>query len=130
MSLESLDFVYMPSRDPAAELDWFEQTLGAEVVFAIERFGTRVAMLRAPGGGTPWLLAGHLHGERPILVFRVSSLEEAARELAAAGATVSAEFGIPHGPVREVEAPGGHRIAIYELTRPEVAERLQGRRDW
>ena len=129
MRLESLDFVYMPSRDPAAEIEWFETTLGAEVVFAIEAFGTRVAMLRA-GEGTPFLLAGHLEGERPVLVFRVESLDAATAELREAGATVSEEFGIPHGPVREVVAPGGHRIAIYELTRPEAAERFQGRRDW
>jgi len=129
VKLESLDFIYMPSPDPAAELSWFVATLGAEVVFAIEAFGTRVAMLRA-GAGPPFLLAGHLDGERPILVFRVESLDAAASELEAAGATVSEEFGIPHGPVREVEAPGGHRLAIYELTRPETAAHLQGRRDW
>jgi hypothetical protein len=58
VKLESLDFVYMPSADPAAELEWFEKTLGAEVVFAIE------------------------------------------------------PFGIPHGPIREIEAEGGHRLAV------------------
>jgi hypothetical protein len=129
VKLESLDFIYMPSRDPAAELEWFEKTLDAEVVFAIEAFGTRVAMLQ-PAAGPGVLLAGHLGGERPILVFRVESLDAAAAELEAAGAIVSEEFGIPHGPIREVEAPGGHRLAIYQLTRPEVPERFRGRRDW
>jgi hypothetical protein len=129
VTLESLDFIYMPSRDPAAELDWFATTLGAEVVFAIEAFGTRVAMLQ-PATGPAMLLAGHLEGERPIFVFRVASLDAATNELQAAGATVSEEFGIPHGPVREIEAPGGHRLAIYELTRPETAKGLRGRRDW
>jgi hypothetical protein len=76
------------------------------------------------------LLAGHLEGERPVLVFRVASLSAAVSELHAAGATVSPEFGIPHGPVREIEVPGGQRIAIYELTRPETAERIEGRRDF
>jgi hypothetical protein len=76
------------------------------------------------------LLAGHLAGERPVLVFRVASLDAAAAELEAAGADVSEEFGIPHGPIREINAPGGHRLAIYELTRPERAESLVGRRDF
>jgi catechol 2,3-dioxygenase-like lactoylglutathione lyase family enzyme len=129
MKFDSLDFLYMPSSDPAAELEWFETVLGAEVVFAIEAFGTRVAMLQ-PAAGPAVLLAGHLEGERPVLVFRVESLDAAAAELEAAGATVSAEFGIPHGPVREIEAPGGHRLAVYELTRPGAAEHLAGRRDW
>ena len=48
----------------------------------------------------------------------------------AAGAKVSSEFGIPHGPIREIEAEGGHGLAISELTRPEVPERFRGRRDW
>jgi hypothetical protein len=129
VKLESLDFIYMPSRDPTAELDWFETTLGVEVVFAIERFGTRVAMVQ-PAAGPAVLLAGHLEGERPVLVFRVESLDAAAAEAEAAGAEVSEEFGIPHGPIREIDAPGGHRLAIYELTRPEIVERITGRRDW
>jgi hypothetical protein len=130
VNLESLDFLYMPSRDPAAELEWFEQTLGAEVVFAIEAFGTRVAMLQPAAGPPAVLLAGHLEGERPILVFRVASMADALAELEAAGGSAGPEFGIPHGPVREIDAPGGHRLAIYELTRPGAAEDLAGRRDY
>jgi hypothetical protein len=130
VKLESLDFLYMPSRDPAAELGWFEATLGAEVVFAIEAFGTRVAMLQLTPGPPAILLAGHLEGERPVLVFRVESIEAAVAELEAAGGSAGPEFGIPHGPVREVETPGGQRLAVYELTRPETAEHLAGRRDY
>jgi hypothetical protein len=128
MKLESLEFIYMPSADPLRDLRWFEETLGAEVVFAIERFGTRVAMVR-PAAGPAILLAGHLKGQ-PILVFRVESLDEATRELEAAGATVSGEFGIPPGEIREVDAPGGQRLAIYEETRPERIAGMTGRRDW
>ena len=128
MRLESLDFVYMPSREPAAELEWFEQTLGAEVVFAIERFGTRVAMVR-PATGPAILLAGHLQGQ-PILVYRVESIAAARSELEAAGAVVSEEFEIPPGSICEVDAPGGQRLAIYEETRPERIAGIKGRRDW
>jgi hypothetical protein len=128
VKLESLEFIYMPSADPARDLEWFETTLGAEVVFAIERFGTRVAMVR-PASGPAILLAGHLKGD-PILVFRVESLQDATRELEAAGATVSGEFGIPPGEIREVEAPGGQRLAIYEETRPDRIAAMTGRRDW
>jgi hypothetical protein len=130
VKLESLDFVYMPSRDPAAELEHFEKTLGAEVVFAIEAFGTRVAMLQLTPEPPALLLAGHLHGERPVLVFRVASLDAAVAELEAAGSSAGPEFGIPHGEVRELELPGGQRLAIYELTRPERAKSLAGRRDF
>jgi hypothetical protein len=130
VKLESLDFIYMPSPDPAAELEYFHDVLGAEVVFAIEAYGTKVAMARMTDGPPALLFAGHLEGERPVLVFRVASMEDAVAELEGQGGKAGHEFGIPHGPVRELELPGGHRVAIYELTRPGAAEHLQGRRDF
>jgi hypothetical protein len=130
VKLESLDFIYMPSTDPAADLEHFEKTLGAEVLFAIEAFGTRVAMVQLTPDPPALLLAGHLHGERPVLVFQVASLDSAVADLEAAGGSAGPEFGIPHGEVRELEMPGGQRIAIYELTRPERAKSLAGRRDF
>jgi hypothetical protein len=130
MKLESLDFVYMPSRDPAAELGHFEKVLGAEVAFAIEAYGTRVAMLRLAANPPALLLAGHLEGERPVLVYRVESLGEAVAQLEEAGGGAGPELGIPHGPIREIELPGGHRLALYELTRPGAAAHLEGRRDF
>jgi hypothetical protein len=120
----------MPSRDPAADLRYFSEALGAEVVFAIEAFDTRVAMIRLGEESPPLLLAGHLDGERPILVYRVSDLEAASAELRDGGCDVTEPFGIPHGPCAEVSSPGGHRLAIYQLTRPEARERLAGRRDF
>jgi hypothetical protein len=32
--------------------------------------------------------------------------------------------------VRSFEGPGGHRLAIYELTRPGVIETFAGRREF
>jgi hypothetical protein len=130
MAFESLDFVYMPSRDVAAELEHFEQALGGEVVFAIEAFGTRVAMVRLAGAPPDLLLAGHLEGERPILVHRVADLDAAVEELRASGAEIGERFGFPFGPGCTLTAPGGHRLAIYERTRPQAAEHLTGRRDF
>ena len=130
MKLESLDFVYMPSRDPAAELAQIEEQLGWAVAFAIEAFGTRVAMLRPTEQPPAFLLAGHLHSDRPVLVYRVDSLQAAVAELEAAGLDPGPELGIPHGPMHEFELEGGHRLAIYELTRPGAAAHLEGRRDF
>ncbi|HLY47850.1 MAG TPA: hypothetical protein VKR21_01525 [Solirubrobacteraceae bacterium] len=127
---ESLDFVYLPSRDAAAELARFTEGLGAEPVFAIEAFGTRVAMVRLTDDPPALLLAEHLAGEQPVLVFRVSDLERTVDELAGRGVEIRARFGIPHGPGVELATPGPQRIALYELTRPEASQRLAGRRDF
>ena len=127
---ERLDFLYMPSADVAADVDHFTSVLGADLVFAIEAFGTRVAMVRLAGEPPDLLLAGHLGGEQPVLVYRVADLERAMEDLEARGWDPEPRFGIPHGPCCAFRTPGGQRLAIYELTRPETAERLVGRRDF
>jgi hypothetical protein len=128
--LEHLDFLYMPSRDVARDLAYYTDTLGGQVVFAIEAFGTRVAEVRLTGGGPRLLLAEHLEGEAPVLVFRASDLDAALEELERRGVEVEARFGIPHGPGATLRTPGGQRLALYELTRPEADKRLAGRRDF
>jgi hypothetical protein len=74
---EQLDFVYQPSRDVAADVQHYTDSLGAEFVFAVERFGTRVAMVRLTPGSPGLVLAEHLHGDQAILIFRVADLEVA-----------------------------------------------------
>jgi hypothetical protein len=127
---ERLDFLYVPSSDVAAELDYLVNVIGGMLVFAIEAFGARVAMVRLSDEPPDLLLADHLEGERPIFVYRVGDLDRAVERLTARGWEPAPRFGIPHGPCCAFELPGGHRIAIYELTRPEAAERLSGRRDF
>ena len=128
--LGSLDFIYMPSPDAAADVAHFEGQIGAELVFAIERFGTRVAMVRLGEGSPALLFAEHLEGERPVLVYRVSDLEAATRELREAGTELGEEFEIPPGRIRKIELPGGNPIAIYEETRVERLASIRGRRDF
>ena len=127
---DRLDFVYLPSRDVAADLIHFSRRLGAELVFAIEAFGTRVAMVRLDPYPPALLLAGHLDGDQPILVYRVAELERTITELRRREVEVAMRFEIPHGPGAELTNPGPQRIALYQLTRPEVGERLGGRRDF
>jgi hypothetical protein len=127
---EQLDFVYLPSRDVAADVVHFTTALGGELVFAIEAFETRVAMVRLTPDGPAALLAEHLSGDQPVLVHRVPDLDRAVAELEQRGVNVAARFEIPHGPAVELVCPGPQRIALYEITRPENATRLVGRRDF
>jgi hypothetical protein len=127
---ERLDFVYLPSRDVAADLEHFTAGVGADLVFAIEAFGTRVAMVQLTPDPPALLLAGHLEGDLPVLVHRVADLELAIAELHRRSVEIGARFEIPHGPGVEVVSPGPQRLALYQLTRPDAAERLVGRRDF
>jgi len=125
-----LDFLYCPSDDVAAEASYFTDVLGGEVVFAIESGGTRVAAVRLTGGPPLLLLADHVEGDRPILVYRVDDLAGSLAELQSRGWQRAATFEIPHGPCCSFRTAGGHRIALYQLTRPEVAAHFEGRRDF
>jgi catechol 2,3-dioxygenase-like lactoylglutathione lyase family enzyme len=127
--IESFDFLYMPSPDVAKDIAYYRDVLGAELVFAIEAFGTRVAQVELCDGPR-LMLAGHLEGEAPVLVHRVADLDSTLEQLERDGATIEARFGIPHGPCASLRSPGGQRLALYELTRPEATERLAGRIDF
>jgi hypothetical protein len=130
VELEELEFIYLPSTDVASELERYVEELGAEVVWAIERFGTRVAQLRLTEDGPRLLLAQHLHGEQPVLIYRVPDLAAAEATLTARGATVGERFGFPDGEAVEIDLPGPQRIAVFERTRPERAASIVGRRDF
>ncbi len=127
---EQLDFVYTPSDDVARDMAYFTDVLGARLVFAIDAMGIKVAMVELAEGPPRIILAGHLEGERPILVYRVARLADTMKDLESRGWRSEGTFEIPHGPCCSFHAPGGHRIAIYELKRPEVAEHFEGRRDF
>jgi hypothetical protein len=127
---DRLDFVYLPSRNVAADLEHFTRGLGAEVVFAIQAFGTRVAMVRMAPDPPPLLLAGHLPGDQPVLIYRVENLDQALAELRHRQVELGLEFEIPHGRGAEITNPGPQRVALYERTRPEADKRLAGRRDF
>jgi hypothetical protein len=130
MAFQSLDFVYMPSTDVAADMAYFTDVLGGRLIFAVEGMGTRVAMVELTEAPPRVLLAGHLEGDQPVLVYRVADLEQAMQELVARGWQRESTFEIPHGPVCPFRTPGGHRLAIYQLVRPEVGEHFEGRRDF
>ena len=126
---EHLDFVYTPSADVAADLRYFTEVIGGRPVFSVEGMGTRVAMVDLTGGPPYVLFSGHLHGERPVLVYRVTNLREAMSALVKRGWEREGTFEIPHGPICSFVTPGGHRIAIYQLTRPEAGAHFEGRFD-
>ena len=127
---QQLDFVYTPSRDVAADLAYFAEVLGGRVVFAVEAMGTRVAAIQLTEGPPLVLLADHVEGDRPILVYRVADLGAALVELVARGWQRQHTLEIPQGPCCSLRTPGGHRVALYQLTRPEVASHFDGRRDF
>lgn len=87
-------------------------------------------MVGLTADGPRLLLAEHLEGDQPILVFRVHDLDAATAELQGRGVALGSHFEMPYGVGVEVSTPGPQRIAVYERTRPERGEGLAGRKDF
>jgi len=125
-----LDYLYTPSSDVARDMKYFVDVLGAELGFSIEGMGARVAMLRLTSGPPHVLLTDHLEGDRAIAIYRVADLDSTLRDLKKRGWKKAHSLEIPMGPCCSFIIPGGHRVAVYELSRPQVLEHFLGRRDF
>jgi hypothetical protein len=129
MTLGSLDYLYTPSGDVAADLRYLVDVLGAEEVFAIEDGGIKVAMVSF-GSPPAILITDHLEGDRPIHLFAVEDLVAARAELEGRGWSPERSVDLPPGPAITFRTPGGLRLAIYEPSRRFVVESFRGRRDF
>jgi len=125
-----LDYLYTPSSDVAADARYFTEVLGGKLVFSVEGMGARVAKIELTDGPPYVLLTDHLDSDRPIYIYRVHDLDKSMRELKKRGWKKTQTLEIPMGPCCSFATPSGHRIAIYELTRPEVAKHFDGRFDF
>jgi hypothetical protein len=126
----SLDFVYAPSVDVVADARWFTDVLGAELVFAIESSGIRVALVRLGSDAPPILLTDHLPDARPVFIYRVDDLAATTADLEDRGWSPERTIELPPGACTTFLAPGGLRLAIYERSRPGVMDSFTRRRDF
>ena len=123
----SLDFLYVPSRPPGPVVAYYTDVLGGTLMFRIKEMGTEVAAVKLSDVGPLVLLAEHLEGSLPILIYRVENLQRAMGEMERRKWKRGEVFEIPQGPCCTFRAEGGQRLAIYELTRAGVIEHFMGR---
>jgi hypothetical protein len=125
----SLDFLYVPSKPPGPVVAYYTGVLGGTLQFRVKAMGTEVAAVKLSEEGPLVLLAEHLEGVQPILIYRVGKLRDAMRELERRNWKRGEVFDIPHGPCCTFTAEGGQRLAIYELARPDANTYFLGRFD-
>jgi hypothetical protein len=83
---------------------FFIDVVGGRLGFAVEGMGARVAMVVLANGPPHLLLADHLEGDRPILVYRVPNLRKAIADLKKRGLKKQHEVELPMGPA--TSSPG------------------------
>jgi hypothetical protein len=130
LPFEQLDYLYTPSHDVAEDVRYFTEVLGGRLGFAVEGMGARVALVELTSGPPHVLLTDHLEDDRPIYIYRVDNLRKATAGLKKRGLKKQQSLEIPMGPCSSFATPGGHRIALYELARPDVLEHFMGRKDF
>jgi hypothetical protein len=119
----------VPTADVDSTARHYVEALGADLRWKVRGMGTVVACLTVAGEGPAILLSGHLHGEVPVLIYRVADYAATVAALRAGGVEGLHELEIPHGPCASFRAAGGQRVAVYELVRPEAARFFEGRID-
>ena len=130
LPFSQLDYLYIPSTDVSADARYFADVLGGKLLFAIEDGDTRAAMVEMAPGPPRLIFTDHLEGDRAIMIFRVPKLSAALKTLAARGWEKEGTFEIPQGPCCSFVTPKGQRVALYQLTRPQVEEHFLGRFDF
>jgi hypothetical protein len=130
MAIDALDVLYVPSRDVEADIRFYRDTLGGRVIFAIEAMGTRVAEVALAPEGPRVILAEHLPGDAPILLHRVSDLDQTLAVLGTRGLRLEARVELPLGPCATFRSPGGQRLGLYQLTRAQVDNQFAGCADF
>ncbi|OGS60408.1 MAG: hypothetical protein A3K59_10775 [Euryarchaeota archaeon RBG_19FT_COMBO_69_17] len=118
LPFESLEYVYLGSRDFKRDLAYYRDVLGGEVMWNLEGFGAHVAAVRL-GRGPLVLLADHRPAPSTIHLFAVRDLRGTAKALRRRGwKSEGRAFEIPNGPCLVFEDPSGNRFGIFEDVRP------------
>ena len=117
-----LVYLYVGSTDVPADLAFYRDQLGAEVVWHHRAMGTEVAAVRL-GDGPLVLLADHRDPGTVLPIWTVKDLDKAAAALKASGWTGRAtRVEVPDGPCLLLRDPSGNEIGLLHQVRPGVME--------
>jgi len=115
-----LRFLYVGTADFEADLKYYRDLVGAEMLWNRRAFGARVAAFRV-GTGLSLLIADHRPAPSCLPIFEVDDLEKKLKELKHVGISpTSPPFQIPNGPCALFKDDSGNEFAIFQDVRPNV----------
>jgi len=120
--LGKLAYLYVGTAAFERDVAYYRDVLGAEVVWAFNAYGAKVAALRVCDGPL-LLLADHRPAPSCMPVLAVENLEVTVGELKQRGWKSEGEsFGIPNGPCYRFTDPSGNPLALFQDLRPDAME--------
>jgi catechol 2,3-dioxygenase-like lactoylglutathione lyase family enzyme len=115
-----LAYLYVGSADVEADLGFYRDALGAELVWRFHAFEADVAGVRL-GEGPLVLLADHRPAPSVLPIFAVRDLQAAEERLRSGGWAESAtRVEVPDGPALVLRDPSGNEIALLHRVRPDA----------
>jgi hypothetical protein len=117
-----LIYLYVGSADVEADLPFYLDSLGGEVVWRVESGGVEVAAVRL-GDGPLVLLADHRPAGSSIQIWAVDDLDGEIERLRAAGWTGPLHtVEVPDGPCLVLSDASGNEVGLLEQVRPNLME--------
>ena len=115
-----LRYLYMGTSNTLRDADYYAKVLGAQNLWDVSSFETRVIALRL-GEGPVILLADHRPAPRCIMIYEVDHLKRVSGELRRRGwKPLGEQFEIPEGPCYRFNDPSGNPLALLQITRPNA----------
>ena len=119
-NLLELTYLYVGSADVEADLRFYRDGLGGQLVWRFQAFEADVAAVRL-GEGPLFLLADHRPAPSALPIWSVADLDHAAASLRDAGFTdAGTRVEVPDGPVLVLRDPSGNEVALLHRTRPDA----------
>jgi catechol 2,3-dioxygenase-like lactoylglutathione lyase family enzyme len=120
--LGRLLYLYVGSDDVPADVAFYRDHLGAEVIWHHQAMGTEVAAVRLSEGPLI-LLADHREAPSILPIWAVEDIDEGEEALRRAGwAGPTSRVEVPDGPCLLLRDPSGNEIGLLQQTRPGVME--------
>ena len=117
-----LVYLYVGSSDVEADLGFYRDTLGGELVWRRAAMGTEVAAIRLAGDPLI-LLADHRDSPSVLPIWGVDDIEAVAVSLQRSGWSGSTHrVEVPDGPCLLLRDPSGNEIGLLQQVRPGLME--------
>jgi hypothetical protein len=122
--LGPLVYLYVGTTDTAVELAFYNEALGADLVWRFQAFNADVAAVRmGPGGGPLIVLADHRPVPSVLPIYAVRSVEACVIWLRATEwSQAVTRVEVPDGPCLVVRDRSGNEIGLLQQDRPNAMD--------
>lgn len=123
LPFKNLEYLYVGCHDFDKDVRFYRDTIKAELLWAFNKFGSKVAAFKMAYGPVI-LLADHKKAPSIEPIFSVENLEAVVKSLKEKGVTkLEGPIDTPNGRAYSFKDPGGNQFSILQNENPEAMER-------